>query len=217
MLMDDEVIDVARRQLASELAGVSPSDGLLADVRARHAKGVKRRRAAVALLGTAAAAALVVGVGAGVHGFTPGSARHPVVASQKQPTGTERIVLDGYTIKVAAPLRLTTHSHGQITATLAGRQIPLTLRLSGAGAPAGATRVAGWQRPAYMLGSDSGLALYVPFPVVGGHYHSIVLAGPGLTESQLLRIAAAITVAGKAGYLKQMPPSSHPSSKCPCG
>jgi len=217
MLTDTEVADTARHLLASELAPVSPPASLLTDVRARHASAQHRRRASAGLLATVTAAGLTAGLaGSGLLAASPARQAGQAAQRPQHVASAQTIVLDGYPIRVASPLSLTVRGHGDLTATLAGRKIPLSLELASGSLPAGAARVRSWQRPAYLLRTGHRLSLYLPFPVPQG-YHSVVVSSAGLSEAELLRFAAAITVAGQPGFLRSMPPSSHPAAHCPCG
>jgi hypothetical protein len=160
MLTDTEVADTARRLLARELAAVSPPASLLTDVRARHARMQRRRRTSAGLLATITAAGLTASVaGSGMLAASPARQAGPAAQRPQPRAGAQTVVLDGYPIRVASPLRLTARGHDGLTATLAGRLIPLSLELSGGSPPAAAVRVSSWQRPAYLLRAGSRLSL----------------------------------------------------------
>jgi hypothetical protein len=226
MLTDTEVADTARHLLSEELADLNPPAGLLADVRARHVRTLRTRRAATTALATIAAAAVTTGIATTAGPFAASAPRHTSAATlhsaaartpAQKATGAQAqtITLDGYQIRVKAGLRLTGRRHGQLIASFGGRPVTLTLLLHGGPVPAAALRVSTWQRPAYLLHQAGQLSLYLPFPVAHG-YHSLVVSGARLTKAELLRIAAAITVGGQPGFLKSMP-SPVPASHCPCG
>lgn len=231
MLTDTEVADVARQALADELAGLTPPDDLLTHVRARHAGLLRTRRNATAAVAAVTAAGLAAGIiagtGAVAPGHSPAGARRPAQGTAS--TGSQTIVLDGFTIKVAAPLRLTASPHpraatgghttaGVLAATFDGSPVALLLMLASGKLSSAATVVRLGHRTAYVVRTGAGLSLYVPF-LTAWQVHYLVLSAPGLSESRLVKLAQSITIAGQPGYLRSLPslPSSRPAIHCPCG
>jgi hypothetical protein len=236
MLTDTEVADVARQALEDELAGLNPPDDLLAHVRARHAGTVKMRRTATAAVAAVTASGLAAGILAGTVATAPRPS--PATAARGAPgtasTGQQTIVLDGFTIKIAAPLRLA-DPHPAAAArgvrnTARGRPVPLVTRATFNGSPvalllmlasgkfSAAATVRLGHRVAYVVRTGTRLSLYVPFQTAV-QVRYLVLSAPGLSESQLVKLAQSITIAGQPGYLRSLPslPSSRPAMHCPCG
>jgi hypothetical protein len=236
MLTNTEVADAARQALAGELAGLDPPDDLLARVRARHASTLRVHRTATAAAAAVAAGGLAAGIIAGTGVITAGPAKPDTGRGVPRTVmaGRQTIVLDGFTIKIAAPLRLTGVAHhgggaagggnaagarpDALTATLNGSPVALLLMLASGKISSAAKIVLLGHRTGYVLRTGDRLSLFVPFQAAV-QVHYLVLSAPGLSESQLVKLAQSITIAGQPGYLRSLPslPSSRPASHCPCG
>ncbi|HTZ93593.1 MAG TPA: hypothetical protein VMB74_14455 [Streptosporangiaceae bacterium] len=217
MLTDTEVADTARDLLSDELAGLTPPAGLLADVRGRHARAQRTRRAASTALATVAVAAVTAGIVTAAGSLAPRTPPNTSAGAAHSPAArTETIVMDGYAIRVRTGLQVTVRVDGRLTASFAAHPVRLALLLQGGPLPAGAVRVGSWQRPAYLLNDAGQFRLYLPFPVADRGYHSLVISGAGLSKAELLRIAAAITIDGQPGFLKSVP-RPVTATHCPCG
>lgn len=210
MLTDTEVAETARQLLADELADLTLPDGLLAEVRSRHARARRARHATTAGLAvvTAAGLATITVAGTGVTGSS--QAGRAAAADSRPPTGHgpanyQTIILDGLTVRLAPPLHARQVQAGTLTLDQAGQLVRLSLMLSGGRLPSAAVQVHGWPSPAYLLRSGARLSLYLPVPVASPQPHSLVLSATGLTRAELLKLAASITVAGKPGFLKSLP------------
>jgi hypothetical protein len=236
MLTDTEVADAAREALAGELAGLAPPDDLLAHVRARHASTLRVLRtataAAAAVTAGGLAAGIIAGTGAVAAKPAQGGAGHHAPGTAT--AGHETIVLDGFIIKIAAPLRLTGVAHHgggaagggnaagarpeALTATLNGSPVALLLMLASGRISSAAKVVLLGHRTAYVLRTGARLSLFVPFQTAV-QVHYLVLSAPGLSDSQLVKLAQSITIAGQPRYLRSLPslPSSRPALHCPCG
>jgi hypothetical protein len=220
MLTDTEVADLARTLLASELADLTPSDSLLADVRSSYQRIRTTRRAATgaAAAVTAVGLATAVVAGTGAVGHQKPHAAHAVAPSSARATGSadQTIVLEGLTVRVAPPLTVSHGRRRELIVTLAGKLRQLSIMLSGGTIPAAAVRVQGWSRLAYLLSANGTLSFYLPFQTAVQPYHFLVISAPGITRSELLRLASAIVVVIGPGHDLHSLPSSAPA-RCPCG
>jgi hypothetical protein len=220
MLTDTEVADAARQALADELASLAPPADLLARVRARHARAVRARQAATAAVATVTAGGLATAIIAGISATAPGPPRpdlsHPTAI--RTPAGTQRILLDGLTVKVAPPFQLTAVAHRRIDAVAPGRLTVIRKFFLFSGKiPAGATPVRLGARTAYVLKAAAGPSLYVPFQAAT-QVHYLVLSFGHISERNLVKLAGLITIAGKPGYLRSLPREQRrPVTHCPCG
>jgi hypothetical protein len=220
MLTDTEVADVARTLLAGELADLTPSDSLLADVRSRYQRTRTIRRAATgaaaAVTAVGLAAAVVAGTSAvGHQNARPANAIAPR-STRANRSGDQTIVLEGFTVRVAPPLTVIHGPRRELIVTLAGKLRRLSIMLFGGPIPAAAVQVQGWSRLAYLVSANGNLSVYLPFPTAAQPYHSLVISAPGITRSELLRLASAIVVVMGPGRDLHGLPSSAPA-RCPCG
>jgi hypothetical protein len=220
MLTDTEVADAARTLLARELADLAPSDSLLADVRSRYQRTRTTQRAATGAAAAVTAVGLAIAVAAGTSAVGHQNAR-PANAPAPDSTRAkgsddQTIVLEGFTIRVAPPLTVTRGPRRELIVTLAGKLLRLSIKLSGGTIPAAAVQMRGWSRLAYILSANGTLSIYLPFQTAAQPYHSLVISAPGITRSELLRLASAIVVVMGPGHDLHSLPSSAPA-RCPCG
>jgi hypothetical protein len=220
MLTDTEVADIVRTQLAGELADLAPRHSLLADVRSQYQRSRTTRRSATGAVAVVTAAGLAAGVFAGTTAVDHETARlansGAPSSARARASADQTIVLDGFTIRVAPPLTVTPSPRRELTVALAGRPLRLAIALYGGTIPAAAVRVQRWNRPAYLLSERGTLSVYLPFRVAAQPYHSLVISAPGITTSELLRLASAIVVVTGRGLDLHSLPSRVPA-RCPCG
>jgi hypothetical protein len=220
MLTDTEVAHITRTLLADELAGLTPRASLLTDVRSRYQRTKTTRRAATGAVAAVTTVGLTTAAIAGTNAIGhenahPANAKAPSSTRAVRPAG-QTIVLEGFTVLVAPPLTVTRGPGRELIVKLAGTPLRLSITLYGGTVPAAAVRVQGWSRLAYLLSANGALSLYMPFQVAARPYHSLVISAPGITRSELLRVASAIAVVVGLGNDLHSLPSQAPAH-CPCG
>jgi hypothetical protein len=151
----------------------------------------------------------------------PGSTAPARPADQAAGQQAQSFSLDGYTIRVAPPLKITRGPHQRLTATLDGRSLRVSLMLYGAMTPAAAAaRILELRLHSagsvYVQKIGQTIFVYVPFHVAAQSYRSLVISAPGATRAELLRIAAAIAIEAGRNPTGGIPARPIPV-RCPCG